>query len=118
MNPLRTTVFASCVILAALTPNVTLAGSTAASSGGYVDEAVFRALMDDDQDIVEINLDGTVTYTPDADYNGADSFTYTVSDGTEDSGVATVERARARARALGMKYFDHKAEQLLAGSAI
>ena len=27
--------------------------------------------------------DGVVTYTPTADYNGADSFTYTVSDGTE-----------------------------------
>ncbi len=27
------------------------------------------------------NGDGTVTYTPDADWNGVDSFTYTVSDG-------------------------------------
>jgi len=37
------------------------------------------------------NGDGTVTYTPDADYNGTDSFTYTVND--EDgatSNVATV----------------------------
>ncbi|GGG05039.1 hypothetical protein GCM10010924_37030 [Rhizobium wenxiniae] len=30
---------------------------------------------------VTINLDGTYTYTPDADFNGTDSFTYTVSDG-------------------------------------
>jgi len=37
---------------------------------------------------------------------------------TKARGVATVERARARARALGMKYFDHKAEQLLAGSSL
>jgi hypothetical protein len=29
-----------------------------------------------------INGDDTVTYTPDADYNGTDSFTYTVSDGS------------------------------------
>ncbi|MCB9947198.1 MAG: tandem-95 repeat protein [Rhodospirillaceae bacterium] len=28
------------------------------------------------------NGDGTLTYTPDADYAGADSFTYTVTDGT------------------------------------
>jgi VCBS repeat-containing protein len=43
--------------------NVTVIG--AASNGTVVD-----------------NGDGTVTYTPDPDYNGPDSFTYTVSDGT------------------------------------
>src|SRR5439155_26170783 len=31
-----------------------------------------------------------VRYTPDADVNGSDSFTYTVNDGTVDSGAATV----------------------------
>ncbi|MCB9947197.1 MAG: cadherin-like domain-containing protein [Rhodospirillaceae bacterium] len=35
------------------------------------------------------NGDGTLTYTPDADYAGADSFTYTVSDGA-DTDTATV----------------------------
>ena len=29
---------------------------------------------------VVVNADGTVTYTPDANYNGADSFSYTVTD--------------------------------------
>jgi len=33
---------------------------------------------------------GAVTYTPDADYHGSDSFTFKVNDGTEDSNVATV----------------------------
>ncbi|MDO0972857.1 beta strand repeat-containing protein [Mycolicibacterium frederiksbergense] len=37
-----------------------------------------------------LNTDGTFTYTPDADYNGTDSFTYTVNDGTTTSSVAAV----------------------------
>ncbi|MDP1835615.1 MAG: Ig-like domain-containing protein [Chlamydiales bacterium] len=38
---------------------------------------------------VILNLDGSFTYTPDANYNGADSFTYILSDGTATS-TATV----------------------------
>ncbi|MGP4058383.1 Ig-like domain-containing protein [Mycobacterium sp. 4D054] len=37
-----------------------------------------------------LNADGTFTYTPHADYHGTDSFTYTVTDGTLTSSVATV----------------------------
>lgn len=36
------------------------------------------------------NNDGTVTYTPNADFNGSDSFTYTLSDGNGGSDTATV----------------------------
>jgi hypothetical protein len=36
------------------------------------------------------NGDGTVTYTPDPDFNGTDTFTYTANDGTIDSNIATV----------------------------
>ncbi|MBI5735784.1 MAG: tandem-95 repeat protein, partial [Mycolicibacterium neoaurum] len=39
---------------------------------------------------LELNADGTFTYTPVLNYNGADSFTYTASDGTATSSVATV----------------------------
>ena len=37
-----------------------------------------------------LNADGSFSYTPTADYNGSDSFTYKVSDGAELSGAATV----------------------------
>jgi hypothetical protein len=36
------------------------------------------------------NGDGSYTYTPDADYNGEDSFSYSASDGILDSGLAIV----------------------------
>uniref|UniRef100_UPI0032B2BEDE Ig-like domain-containing protein n=1 Tax=uncultured Mycolicibacterium sp. TaxID=2320817 RepID=UPI0032B2BEDE len=40
-----------------------------------------------------LNADGTFTYTPDADYHGTDSFTYTATDGTATSAVSTVSIA-------------------------
>src|SRR5207249_507334 len=39
---------------------------------------------------LSMNVDGSFTYKPTANYNGADSFTYKVSDGTTESNVATV----------------------------
>src|SRR5205823_3079554 len=36
-----------------------------------------------------VNADGTFKYTPTANFNGSDSFTYKVNDGTVDSNVAT-----------------------------
>ena len=37
-----------------------------------------------------LNADGSFTYTPAANYNGPDSFTYKANDGTADSNTATV----------------------------
>jgi uncharacterized delta-60 repeat protein len=37
-----------------------------------------------------LNLDGSLAYTPQADFNGTDSFSYRANDGTEDSNLATV----------------------------
>ena len=37
-----------------------------------------------------LNADGSFTYTPDANFNGTDSFTYKANDGTADSNTATV----------------------------
>ena len=39
---------------------------------------------------VSLNADGSFTYTPAADWNGSDSFSYKANDGTADSNVATV----------------------------
>ena len=39
---------------------------------------------------VVVNPDGTASYTPDPDFNGSDSFTYSASDGTAGSNIATV----------------------------
>ncbi len=38
-----------------------------------------------------LNADGSFTYTPNANFNGTDIFTYKASDGTLDSNVATVQ---------------------------
>ncbi|MFA6921855.1 MAG: Ig-like domain-containing protein, partial [Gallionella sp.] len=39
---------------------------------------------------ITVNADGSFSYTPVANYNGADSFTYRLSDGPLDSNLATV----------------------------
>ena len=39
---------------------------------------------------VEYNNDGTFNYTPDANYNGSDSFTYTIADGNGGTSTATI----------------------------
>ena len=40
--------------------------------------------------ILMLNTDGSFMYTPDPDFNGTDTFTYTANDGEFDSNVATV----------------------------
>jgi VCBS repeat-containing protein len=44
-----------------------------------------------------LNPDGSFTYTPNADFNGADSFTYRANDGQADSNLATVSISVIRA---------------------
>ncbi len=41
--------------------------------------------------VVSVNLDGSFTYIPAADYSGTDSFTYTVSDGRGGAALGTVD---------------------------
>ncbi len=40
--------------------------------------------------VLVLNSDGSFTYTPNANYNGGDSFTYKANDGSQDSNVVTV----------------------------
>lgn len=43
--------------------------------------------------IVELNSDGSFTYTPNANFNGTDSFTFVAGDGSATSAPATIEVA-------------------------
>lgn len=54
-------------------------------------DAITPSLVDGPANgILVFNADGSFTYTPNADFNGVDSFTYKVNDGTGDSEIALV----------------------------
>ena len=57
-----------------------------------VDGDVLSAVLDSipAHGSVTLNGDGSLTYTPAANFNGGDSFTYHANDGTDDSNVVTV----------------------------
>jgi hypothetical protein len=57
------------------------------------DELTFQIVSDPSHGtLTDFDADaGTVVYTPNPDYYGSDSFTFTVNDGTADSNVATVD---------------------------
>jgi len=54
------------------------------------DELSITSFTQPEHGTVSQNLDGTFTYTPDKDYDGPDSFTYTISDGKSGTSTATV----------------------------
>jgi VCBS repeat-containing protein len=56
------------------------------------DPAVLTAVIDTEpaNGTLELNEDGSFTYTPNANFNGTDTFTYKANDGHEDSSAATV----------------------------
>ena len=63
-----------------------LINDTGLSDGGIV----VTLITDVINGILELNADGTFTYTPDADYYGSDSFVYEVCDTENDCNQATV----------------------------
>ncbi|WP_252865512.1 Ig-like domain-containing protein [Brevundimonas diminuta] len=57
--------------------NGTVAGNDSTTSGGTLE---YVKATDPSNGTVVVNIDGTYTYTPNANFNGTDSFTYTVTD--------------------------------------
>ena len=60
MNPLRRTALAVLVVLGTSAALAARAEAPVSASGGYVDGASFRALVDESQAVVEVNLDGAI----------------------------------------------------------
>ncbi|WP_336775813.1 Ig-like domain-containing protein [Paenibacillus sp. MMO-58] len=54
------------------------------------DTLTYTLVNEPEHGIIIFNPDGTFTYTPDPDYNGPDSFTFTANDGELDSTEAAV----------------------------
>ena len=66
--------------------NGTLAtNDTPSGDGGNV----WSKVIDPSHGTIVVNADGTYTYTPVANYNGSDSFTYKITDGDGDISTAT-----------------------------
>ncbi|WP_061008599.1 tandem-95 repeat protein [Vibrio sp. CUB2] len=62
---------------------------------------------------VVVNNDGTITYTPNQDYNGADEFTYTVtSGGVTETTTVTLNVTPVNDKPLN-EDFDHSADELI-----
>ncbi len=75
-----------------------ITGNVTAENGGAADsdpdgdpiEVLTGETVGPDNGLLDILADGSFTYTPNADFFGSDSFTYTISDGEGGSATATV----------------------------
>jgi VCBS repeat-containing protein len=70
--------------------NVSAPGVLGNDSDPNGDPLTAVKLTDPAHGTLTLNADGSFTYTPQADFNGPDSFTYAANDGTLNSGAATV----------------------------
>ncbi|HXV64356.1 MAG TPA: Ig-like domain-containing protein [Vicinamibacteria bacterium] len=69
---------------------VSASGVLSNDSDGDSDPLTASLATDVSNGSLTLSSDGSFTYTPNPDFNGADSFTYSANDGIEDSNVATV----------------------------
>jgi len=69
-----------------------VSGTGVLSNDSDVDGDALSAVLVDgpSHGSLTLNPDGSFTYTPDLNFNGADSFTYRATDGTENGNLATV----------------------------
>jgi VCBS repeat-containing protein len=72
------------------TLNIPAAGVLANDTDVESDPLTATLVDDVEHGSLVFNSDGSFTYTPDPDFNGADSFTYKANDGTVDGNTATV----------------------------
>ncbi len=70
--------------------NIAVQGNDSAGPANENSALTTTAVSDPPHGTAVINPDGSVTYTPDLDYNGSDSFTYTVCDAEGSCATATV----------------------------
>ena len=68
----------------------TVLSGTATATDADGDLLTFSKASDPTNGMATVAADGAITYTPDADFNGTDSFTYTVSDGNGGTATQTV----------------------------
>ncbi len=72
------------------TEDTVLSGTLPAATDVDDDSVTYALATQAAHGIVVVNANGTYSYTPAADYNGADSFTFVVSDGNGGSNTYTV----------------------------
>jgi VCBS repeat-containing protein len=75
--------------------SLTLAEDSVAKSSVHAtdidgDDLTYALVNGPQHGTIQFKADGTFTYTPHADYNGTDSFTFKANDGTGDSNVSTI----------------------------
>lgn len=69
---------------------VPAAGVLGNDTDGESDPLSATVVLGPTSGVLVLNADGSFTYTPNADFNGSDSFTYTAGDGVDTSSAATV----------------------------